>query len=221
MPGPKAHGRKALVVEFLGVSPPTRASVVVWPDRARMAVDPPGMAHSCPRALVSALDLGDRAGRWPTCHGPYGTNMSVRRQDIIAVGGSPTPSAGGAEPHLERGGGSLRPAAGIPGPPWVSGADGLRALATPGCEIVDSQSAGASWLLSAVRRPATPCGEQVRYSPPFAAATTAPCSTRPRGAPDTSQGLSSSSGCAFGPAEPRATGRPEQVDANVCNPCSA
>jgi glucosyl-dolichyl phosphate glucuronosyltransferase len=35
----------------------------------------------------SALDLGDDAGPFPTEHGPYGTNMSVRRAAALAVGG--------------------------------------------------------------------------------------------------------------------------------------
>jgi glycosyltransferase involved in cell wall biosynthesis len=35
----------------------------------------------------SALDLGDEAVPYPGPHGPYGTNMSVRRSTITAVGG--------------------------------------------------------------------------------------------------------------------------------------
>jgi glycosyltransferase involved in cell wall biosynthesis len=35
----------------------------------------------------SALELGDDAGPFPTVHGPYGTNMSVRRSAALAVGG--------------------------------------------------------------------------------------------------------------------------------------
>ncbi len=35
----------------------------------------------------SALDLGDQAGPYPNVHGPYGTNMSVRRAAALAVGG--------------------------------------------------------------------------------------------------------------------------------------
>ena len=35
----------------------------------------------------SALDLGDESGPFPNAHGPYGTNMSVRRAAALAVGG--------------------------------------------------------------------------------------------------------------------------------------
>jgi glucosyl-dolichyl phosphate glucuronosyltransferase len=35
----------------------------------------------------SRLDLGDEAGPFPTAHGPYGTNMSVRRRAALDVGG--------------------------------------------------------------------------------------------------------------------------------------
>jgi glycosyltransferase involved in cell wall biosynthesis len=35
----------------------------------------------------SALELGDEVGPFPTEHGPYGTNMSVRRSAAMAVGG--------------------------------------------------------------------------------------------------------------------------------------
>jgi glucosyl-dolichyl phosphate glucuronosyltransferase len=42
----------------------------------------PGLEH-----WFSALDFGDQSQPWPTPHGPYGTNMSVRRADLVAVGG--------------------------------------------------------------------------------------------------------------------------------------
>jgi glucosyl-dolichyl phosphate glucuronosyltransferase len=35
----------------------------------------------------SALDLGDEAGPFPPPHGPYGMNMSVRRDKLIELGG--------------------------------------------------------------------------------------------------------------------------------------
>lgn len=35
----------------------------------------------------SALELGDDTGPFPTVHGPYGTNMSVRRSAALEVGG--------------------------------------------------------------------------------------------------------------------------------------
>lgn len=47
----------------------------------------------------SALDLGDRAVPFPTEHGPYGTNMAVRRRAAVAVGGY--------DPALGRAGGRL------------------------------------------------------------------------------------------------------------------
>jgi glycosyltransferase involved in cell wall biosynthesis len=37
----------------------------------------------------SALDLGTKAGPWPTPHGPYGTNMSMRRIAALDAGGFP------------------------------------------------------------------------------------------------------------------------------------
>jgi cellulose synthase/poly-beta-1,6-N-acetylglucosamine synthase-like glycosyltransferase len=48
----------------------------------------------------SALDLGDDAGPYPNTHGPFGTNMSVRR--LAALG------AGGYDPKLGRSGRRLR-----------------------------------------------------------------------------------------------------------------
>lgn len=36
---------------------------------------------------LSALDLGDVSGPFPTAHGPYGTNMSVWRSAALEVGG--------------------------------------------------------------------------------------------------------------------------------------
>jgi glycosyltransferase involved in cell wall biosynthesis len=46
-----------------------------------------------------ALELGDETGPFPTDHGPYGTNMSVRRKAALAVGGY--------DATLGRGGGKL------------------------------------------------------------------------------------------------------------------
>jgi hypothetical protein len=48
----------------------------------------------------SALDLGDEAIPWPTPHGPFGTNMSVRRKAAL--------DAGGYDPGLGRAGRRLR-----------------------------------------------------------------------------------------------------------------
>jgi glycosyltransferase involved in cell wall biosynthesis len=39
------------------------------------------------RQFFGALDHGDERIRFPTVHGPYGTNMSVRREAALAVGG--------------------------------------------------------------------------------------------------------------------------------------
>jgi glycosyltransferase involved in cell wall biosynthesis len=57
----------------------------------------------------SALDLGDDIGPFPTVHGPYGVNMSVRRVAVLEVGGF-DPTLGrrgrrllsGEEPDLTR-----------------------------------------------------------------------------------------------------------------------
>jgi glycosyltransferase involved in cell wall biosynthesis len=55
--------------------------VLRWPGgRPRWLA--PGLEH-----WFSALDLGDDPGPWPTPHGPYGTNMSVRRAVFAEVGG--------------------------------------------------------------------------------------------------------------------------------------
>jgi glycosyltransferase involved in cell wall biosynthesis len=35
----------------------------------------------------SALDFGDEPIPWPRPHGPYGTNMSIRRPELLAAGG--------------------------------------------------------------------------------------------------------------------------------------
>jgi GT2 family glycosyltransferase len=48
----------------------------------------------------SQLELGDETATFPTSHGPYGTNMSVRRKAALEVGGY--------DPDLGRGGRSLR-----------------------------------------------------------------------------------------------------------------
>jgi glycosyltransferase involved in cell wall biosynthesis len=55
--------------------------VLTWPEgRPRWLT--PGLEH-----WYSALDHGDEAGPFPPPHGPYGTNMSVRRDAVTAVGG--------------------------------------------------------------------------------------------------------------------------------------
>jgi glycosyltransferase involved in cell wall biosynthesis len=54
---------------------------VVWPAGRPAWIGPAVMCW------YSALDLGDEAGPFPTEHGPYGTNMSVRRAAALAVGG--------------------------------------------------------------------------------------------------------------------------------------
>jgi glycosyltransferase involved in cell wall biosynthesis len=51
-----------------------------WPD-GRPAWLAPRLEH-----WFSALDLGDERTAWPTPHGPYGTNMSVRRSTFDDVG---------------------------------------------------------------------------------------------------------------------------------------
>ena len=70
-----AYGRDPAVV---GVGGPV---VLRWPDgRPRWLA--PRLEH-----WFSALDLGDDPVPWPTPHGPYGTNMSVRRATLDQVGG--------------------------------------------------------------------------------------------------------------------------------------
>lgn len=55
--------------------------VLTWPEgRPRWLT--PGLEH-----WYSALDHGDEAGPFPPPHGPYGTNMSMRRDDVVAAGG--------------------------------------------------------------------------------------------------------------------------------------
>ena len=54
---------------------------VVWPAGQPEWISPSVMW------VYSAIDLGDEAGPFPTEHGPYGTNMSVRRAAALAVGG--------------------------------------------------------------------------------------------------------------------------------------
>jgi glycosyltransferase involved in cell wall biosynthesis len=63
-----------------------------WPD-GRPAWLAPRLDH-----WFSALDHGDRAIAFPPPHGPYGTNMSVRRAALDAV----EPPASGAGPFDER-----------------------------------------------------------------------------------------------------------------------
>jgi glucosyl-dolichyl phosphate glucuronosyltransferase len=55
--------------------------VLSWPS-GRPAWVGPELEH-----WFSALDLGPEARAFPPPHGPYGANMSVRRLDVIAVGG--------------------------------------------------------------------------------------------------------------------------------------
>jgi glycosyltransferase involved in cell wall biosynthesis len=55
--------------------------VLSWPD-GRPGWLAPRLEH-----WFSALDHGDRAGPFPPPHGPYGTNMSVRRDVLAEVGG--------------------------------------------------------------------------------------------------------------------------------------
>jgi glycosyltransferase involved in cell wall biosynthesis len=57
----------------------------------------------------SALDFGDESGPFPTIHGPYGTNMSIRRTAAIEAGGfdrwlgrSGASLLSGEEPDLTR-----------------------------------------------------------------------------------------------------------------------
>jgi GT2 family glycosyltransferase len=55
--------------------------VLTWPEgRPRWLT--PGLEH-----WYSALDHGDQAGPFPRPHGPYGTNMSMWRETVIAAGG--------------------------------------------------------------------------------------------------------------------------------------
>jgi len=69
-----AYARDAAVV---GVGGPV---ALRWPDgRPRWLA--PRLEH-----WFSALDHGDDAVAWPTPHGPYGTNMSVRRTTLDEVG---------------------------------------------------------------------------------------------------------------------------------------
>jgi len=70
-----AYARDASVV---GVGGPV---VLRWPDGR------PRWLTARLEHWFSALDLGDDPVPWPTPHGPYGTNMSVRRATLDAVGG--------------------------------------------------------------------------------------------------------------------------------------
>ena len=75
-----------------------------WPARAgRWCCGGPraGPAGSLPELehWYSALDLGDDPATWPTPHGPYGTNMSVRRSVLAEVGGfDRAPRPAGSQP---------------------------------------------------------------------------------------------------------------------------
>jgi glycosyltransferase involved in cell wall biosynthesis len=55
--------------------------MLTWPD-GRPGWLAPQLEH-----WFSALDHGDRAGPFPIDHGPYGTNMSLRRDVLAEVGG--------------------------------------------------------------------------------------------------------------------------------------
>jgi glycosyltransferase involved in cell wall biosynthesis len=54
---------------------------LTWPA-GRPAWLGPAVEH-----WFSALDLGDEPIPWPREHGPYGTNMSIRRSELLAAGG--------------------------------------------------------------------------------------------------------------------------------------
>jgi glycosyltransferase involved in cell wall biosynthesis len=58
--------------------------LLTWPD-GRPAWLGAELEH-----WFSALDLGPQAVPFPPPHGPYGTNMSVRRSELIAAGGFAT-----------------------------------------------------------------------------------------------------------------------------------
>ncbi len=55
--------------------------VLAWPNGR------PAWATARLEHWWSAIDLGDQAVAYPGPHGPYGTNMSVRRSTITALGG--------------------------------------------------------------------------------------------------------------------------------------
>jgi glycosyltransferase involved in cell wall biosynthesis len=71
----RAHDRDPAVAAVGG------PVVLRWPG-GRPHWLTPGLEH-----WFSALDLGDDPVVWPTPHGPYGTNMSVRRSVFERVGG--------------------------------------------------------------------------------------------------------------------------------------
>ena len=66
---------------------------LLWPDER-----PPWVTDEL-AGWYGALDLGDESCPFPTVHGPYGVNMSVRRKAALA--------AGGYDPQLGRRGSSL------------------------------------------------------------------------------------------------------------------
>jgi glycosyltransferase involved in cell wall biosynthesis len=55
--------------------------VLAWPNGR------PAWATARLEHWWSAVDFGDQAMPYPGAHGPYGTNMSVRRSTVAAVGG--------------------------------------------------------------------------------------------------------------------------------------
>jgi glycosyltransferase involved in cell wall biosynthesis len=84
-----AHGDPTVPATATTMTPATPAPVaavggpvvLTWPD-GRPSWLAPQLEH-----WFSALDHGDRAGPFPRDHGPYGTNMSVRRSVLAEVGG--------------------------------------------------------------------------------------------------------------------------------------
>ena len=55
--------------------------VLTWPA-GRPAWATPRLDH-----WWSAIDLGEQRRPFPTAHGPYGTNMSIRRARLLEIGG--------------------------------------------------------------------------------------------------------------------------------------
>ena len=101
-----------LFVDDDALTPPTwaRAHLRAYAgdDRAGTVGGPVGLTWPAGRPdwvsdevtmWYSALDKGDDAGPFPGDHGPYGTNMSVRRTAAL--------DAGGYDPRLGRRGGAL------------------------------------------------------------------------------------------------------------------
>jgi glycosyltransferase involved in cell wall biosynthesis len=76
-----------------------RAGTVGGPVGLTWPAGRPGWVSDEVTMWYSALDKGDVAGPFPGDHGPYGTNMSVRRTAAL--------DAGGYDPRLGRRGGAL------------------------------------------------------------------------------------------------------------------